>query len=161
MTKEQALLRLQAQCSRSEYCTGQIYEKLTRWAAKGIFCSEDNEWVINLLIADKFVDDYRFACAYTRDKFKISGWGKRKIEYQLRRLRVPTTIINMAVQENCINSTKTNDMLLKLVERKWNSLKKEELPAQKKIKVLRFAIGRGFEYDEIMAALLSVYNFDK
>lgn len=156
MTKEQALARLQMQCGRGEYCTKQIKDKLIRWVVSNKVGNEDVEWIVNSLIEDKFIDDSRFAQSYVRDKFKLSGWGRRKIEYQLYRLGITAGVIEVAVKENYSKTDGGRDLLLSLVNRKWNALKKEEPLVQKRLKVLRFATGRGFEYDDIMAALRKI-----
>ncbi|MEG0517989.1 MAG: regulatory protein RecX [Bacteroidales bacterium] len=153
MTKEQELARLQMQCSRSEYCTGQVREKLRRRSVGGCLEEVDVEWIINSLLADKFIDDSRFTAAYVRDKSRLNGWGRRKIEYQLRKLGVAGEVLETAIRENYGKEDAGADVLGNLVKRKWNSLKKEEAAATKRLKVLRFAAGRGFEYEDIMQAL--------
>lgn len=153
MTKEQILARLQMQCSRSEYCTGQIRTKLLRRTATDALDSGEMEWIIASLVSDKFVDDHRFAAAYVRDKCRLNGWGRRKIEYQLRKLGLSVLVIDVAIKENYGDCNAIGNVLANLVERKWNSLKKEEPPAQKRLKILRFALGRGFEYEDILSAL--------
>eukprot|EP00825_Cyclidium_porcatum_P013541 TRINITY_DN17149_c0_g1_i3.p1 TRINITY_DN17149_c0_g1~~TRINITY_DN17149_c0_g1_i3.p1 ORF type:complete len:150 (-),score=12.85 TRINITY_DN17149_c0_g1_i3:18-467(-) len=58
-------------CSRSEYCTSEIREKLKLWGLS----PEEAVSVIEKLIAEKYVDDERFARAYAKDKFKFNRWG--------------------------------------------------------------------------------------
>lgn len=153
MTREQELARLQMQCSRSEYCTGQVREKLRRRSVDRGLDEADIEWIITSLLTDRFVDDSRFSAAYVRDKFRLNGWGRRKIEYQLRKLGVSAAVLETAIRENYGKENTGADVLGNLVKRKWNSLKKEEPVAAKRLKVLRFAAGRGFEYEDIMQAL--------
>lgn len=153
MTKEQELARLQMQCSRSEYCTGQVREKLRRRSVGGVLEDDDIEWIVNSLLADRFIDDSRFAAAYVRDKSRLNGWGRRKIEYQLRKLGVAAAVLENAIRENYGENGGGKDVLGNLVRRKLSSLKKEEPAAAKRLKVLRFALGRGFEYEDIIQAL--------
>ena len=78
MTPEQALARLQRQCSKAEYCCGQVRKKLQRWslgnaaAGKASFTSAQIESIVEALQKEKFVDDARFANAYVRDKARFS-----------------------------------------------------------------------------------------
>ncbi len=172
MTKEQALERLRSRCSRAEYCSGQIAETLRRWIGRGAgrlpvasvaegealqLCESDIPGIISQLKAEKFIDDSRFAAAFVRDKLKFNGWGPQKILYKLRSFGIDPAIINAAISENCNNvdegALSGRDVLEKLLVKKWKSLKVEEPLQNRKSKVIRFAVGRGFEYGEIIAAL--------
>ena len=35
--------------------------------------------MLQKLLADRFIDDNRYAEAFVRDKIRLSGWGARKI----------------------------------------------------------------------------------
>lgn len=154
MTPEQALARLQGQCSRSEQCSGQVRRKLQRWSdaqkQKGMeeFTEREIERIISSLVKDRFVDDARFAGAYVRDKARFAGWGAVKIAFNLKGLGVEEAVVKDAIAENmdCFASSRLNEIL----QKKWNSLKPDISLQQKREKVLRFAIGRGFQYGQIM-----------
>ena len=154
MTPEQALARLQRQCSRSEQCSGQVRRKLQRWSdaqkQKGMeeFTEREIERIISSLVKDRFVDDARFAGAYVRDKARFAGWGAVKIAFNLKRLGVAEAVVKDAIAENmdCFASSRLNEIL----QKKWNSLKPDISLQQKREKVLRFALGRGFQYGQIM-----------
>lgn len=154
MTPQQALARLQVQCSRSEQCSGQVRRKLQRWSdaqmMKGLagFTSGQIEEIIASLVQDRFVDDARFSGAYVRDKAKFSGWGALKIAYQLKALGVDASIVQQALADN--QEVFDNGSLEKLLRKKWDSLKKDLAMQQKREKVLRFAVSRGFSYVQIM-----------
>lgn len=143
-------------------------------ALSSSFKEEDIPWVIRSLTDDHFVDDVRFANAFVRDKLRFNGWGKQKIIYRLRGLGLSSPIIAEAIAQNYdVNAETTelsentkqgkksevyteplsNQILNKLLERKWKSFKKEEPVQSKKAKTVRFALGRGFEYEPIMACL--------
>ena len=154
MTPQQALARLQVQCSKCELCSGQVRKRLHRWnmaqQQKGMpgLSLQQMEEILDSLIKEKFVDDFRFAGAYVRDKARFSGWGAAKIAYNLKGLGVSDDVAAAALEENkeCFGS----DLLEKILEKKWNSIK-TDIPLQKKReKVLRFALGRGFQYAQIM-----------
>ena len=154
MTPEQALARLQGQCSRCEQCSGQVRRKLQRWSAaqkqKGMaeFTEGEIEGIIDSLVKERFVDDARFAGSYVRDKARFAGWGAVKIAFNLKGLGVAEPVVNKAIAENmeCFASGRLNELL----QKKWNSLKPDLLLQQKREKVLRFALGRGFQYCQIM-----------
>ena len=154
MTPEQALARLQAQCSRSEMCSGQVRRRLLRWSAaqqqKGLagFSDSQMEGIVESLVRDRFVDDARFAGAYVRDKARFSGWGAVKIAYNLKGLGVAESVVKDAIAENM--GSFSPDRLNDILQKKWESLKSGLTLQQKREKVLRFALGRGFQYGQIM-----------
>lgn len=152
-----ALYRMQ--CGRKEVCVSQVRGKLDRMVKKGEITVAEAESILNSLIADKFIDEERFAAAYVRDKFRLSGWGRRKIAYNLVQLGISADRIEKALQENYGSGTDGSaggGVLEKLVQRKWKSLKKEEPDAVKRGKVLRFAMGRGFDYPDILEVLKNI-----
>ena len=154
MTPEQALARLQGQCSKSEHCCSQIRQRLQRWSLKELsygrpgFSEEQIEDIVSSLVADRFVDDSRFAGAYVRDKARFSKWGAVKIAYHLKRLGVAPVAVKVALQENA--SLFGDDLLLDTMRKKWKSLKEDEPVAKKREKLVRFALQRGFDYGQIM-----------
>lgn len=126
--------------------------------------AEDIPYILHLLEKERFIDDRRFAGAYVRDKLRFNGWGKNKISYMLRSLGVEENIIREALAENYREADirkepdcpDAGEVLRKLVENKWKSLKKSEPLQNRKMKVLRFAIGRGFEYSRVLEILQEI-----
>lgn len=157
MTPQQALARLQGQCSKAELCSGQVRKKLLKWSAgnvaegKSPFTVEEMEAVLESLQKDKFVDDARFANAYVRDKARFSKWGRVKIAYNLKALGVDAAIVNETLSVN--SSLFEGDTLLKLLEAKCRSLDKGCTVEKKREKLLRFALGRGFGYGQAKEAV--------
>lgn len=71
---------LQARCSRSECCSRDMRTK----ALKALDGDEEAaERIVASLVADKFVDDLRYASAFAREKSSLSGWGVQKISFAL------------------------------------------------------------------------------
>ena len=115
------------------------------------FSQQQVEEIVASLIKDKFVDDSRFAGAYVRDKARFSGWGAAKIAYNLKVLGIGSDVISCALEDNreCFDDEKLKVML----QKKWNTLKEDMPLQQKREKTLRFALGRGFQYGQIMEAI--------
>lgn len=132
-------------CSKSEKCASEIQEKLKLWDLSG----EETEPVIEKLIAEKYIDDERFARAYVKDKFRFNHWGKQKIMYMLRTKGVSEEIINRALNEN--EDDGYSEKLHKLLEDKARSVKAQNA-FDKRSKLMRFALSRGFESGEIYKA---------
>ncbi len=154
MDKNKILSRLQSDCSRREYSTGQIQRKLDRYILSKAINDKESEEIINDLIRDKFVDNSRFASAYVKDKYNLSGWGRRKIEFHLTKERVPKHIIKESIDSFYPDKEQSdNKVLIRILDQKLKSLDREEDIYKKKVKAIRFAMGRGFDYDEIVTIL--------
>lgn len=142
------LNNLRRQCSRREYCQSDVLKKAEK-ALDGD--RQEAMKVLATLVEEKYVDDRRYAEAYARDKAAISGWGAVKIRYMLSAKGVDRDVISQALEE--IDLKKADDRLRKLLENKYRTLKEDP---QWKMKLLRFALGRGYSYDEVNEVLKSL-----
>ena len=137
--------RMRALCSRREYCRKDILKKvmtaLDGDAAKA-------EEVVGKLVEERYVDDRRYAAAFARDKASIAGWGAAKIRYMLAAKGVDREIIASALEE--VDVSRADARLEKLMENKARSLKDDP---QRRIKLLRFGIGRGYAYEEVSSMI--------
>lgn len=149
-TADKILNNLRRQCSRREYCTADVLKKAEK-ALDGDH--QQAVKVLNVLVDEKYVDDRRYAAAFARDKSTISGWGAVKIRYMLSAKGISRDIISEALEE--VDVRKADDRLRKLLENKNRSLKEDP---QRKMKLLRFALGRGYSYDEVSTILNVVEN---
>jgi regulatory protein len=137
--------RLRALCSRREYCSSDIRRK----ALTALDNDADSaEKVLNLLIKDKYVDDYRYSCAYARDKASIAGWGPSKIKYMLSSKGVARDVIDRAMLE--IDEVKADQRLDRLVRSRYASLRNDP---QVRVKLLRYVLGRGYSYDDASSVI--------
>jgi regulatory protein len=107
--------------------------------------------VLDVLVAEKYVDDLRYATAYAREKAMISGWGETKIRYMLSAKRIDRSLVDQALTE--IDSSKADSRLQKLLENKARTLKADP---QIRLKLLRFALGRGYQYDDVVRVLQDI-----
>lgn len=142
--------RLRNLCSRREYCSSDILKKATSYLEGDADAAEK---VLQTLVAEKYVSDLRYATAYAREKAMISGWGETKIRYMLSGKRIPRDIITQALTE--IDEDKADSRLKKLLENKARSLKDDP---QIRLKLLRFALGRGYQYDDIVPVIDTLLN---
>lgn len=137
--------RMRALCSRREYCRKDVLKKvmtaLDGDAAKA-------EEVVGKLVEERYVDDRRYAAAFARDKASIAGWGAAKIRYMLAAKGVDREIIASALEEIDVN--RADARLEKLMENKARSLKDDP---QRRIKLLRFGVGRGYGYEEVSSVI--------
>ena len=76
-----ALKRAMNLCSKSEHCKKDMQYKLNSWK---LTSERENEAIIQNLLANKFIDEKRYARSYTQDKFRFNKWGKIKIRVMLK-----------------------------------------------------------------------------
>jgi regulatory protein len=107
--------------------------------------------VLEILVSEKYVDDLRYATAYAREKAMISGWGETKIRYMLSAKRIDRSLVDQALTE--VDASKADSRLQKLLENKAKSLKADP---QIRLKLLRFALGRGYQYDDVVRVLQDI-----
>ena len=145
MEEKKVLERLQRQCARMEYCVSDIRRKALK-AMEGD--AEAAARIVDALVRDRFVDDRRYAAAFAREKAALQGWGAVKIRFQLRGKGVSDEVITEALQE--IDPEKAASKLDKLAAERYRLLKDDP---QCKLKMLKALLSRGYEYDEVEAAV--------
>lgn len=145
MDAARCLSRLQKLCSKAEYCRADIYRK----ALKDLEGDEEAAAkVVEALQADKYIDDARYAAAYAREKAALQGWGPVKIRFQLRGKGVSDADIRAGLAE--IEPEKADAKLQKLLQTKAKTL---EGDPQFRLKLIKFGLSRGYEYDAVEKAL--------
>lgn len=137
--------KLRNLCSRREYCSSDIRRKALTALDND---REGADKVMDLLIKDKYVDDYRYSCAYARDKASIAGWGPSKIRYMLSSKGVDRDVIDRAMLE--IDESKAGQRLDRLVRSRYASLRNDP---QVRVKLLRYVVGRGYSYDDASSVI--------
>lgn len=133
--------RLRGQCSRREYCVKDVMQKALK-ALDGD--TQAASAVVEALKKDNYVNDRRYASAFARDKASIQGWGAVKIRYMLSAKGISREDIDAALED--IDAASSDVRLGKLLENKFRTLKEDP---QCKLKMLRFALGRGYGYDQV------------
>ena len=104
--------------------------------------------VVDALVADKYVDDARYASAFAREKASIQGWGPVKIRFQLRSKGISDADIASGMSE--IEEPKAARKLESVLATKYRTLQGDP---QCKLKLLKFALSRGYEYQEVSSIL--------
>ncbi|MBQ2150622.1 MAG: RecX family transcriptional regulator, partial [Bacteroidales bacterium] len=110
MEEKKVLERLQRQCSKAEYCSSDVRRKALK-AMEGD--SEAASRIVEALVRERFVDDGRYAAAFSREKSSLQGWGAVKIRFMLRSKGISDENISAALEE--IDPGKAERKLDKLV----------------------------------------------
>lgn len=138
---KQVLSILEAQCSRREYCRADILKKALERMDGDRDAAEE---IVASLEAGNFVSDLRYASAFAREKASLTGWGPVKIRFALSAKGIARETIDEALAE--IEPEKAEARLERLLETKRKSL---EGDPQIKLKLLKFALSRGYDYDTV------------
>ena len=142
MTEEQALQKLAVLCSQSEHCTSEMKEKMTRWGID----EDAQQRVVEYLVANRYVDDRRYARSFVNDKLKYNKWGPRKMEQSLWMKHIDESILREALDD--VDNEEYISVLRPLLTSKRKTTK-AETDYEMNQKLLRFAIGRGFTFEQV------------
>lgn len=146
------LSRLENLCARREYCCSEMMDKALK-ALDGN--REMAEELLSALKDNGYVDDARYAAAFAREKSSLTGWGPVKIRYALNAKRIDRQMIDAALEE--IDDQRAESRLEKLLQTKWKALQGD---SQAKLKLIKFALGRGYEYEDVRKAVERIITED-
>ena len=141
VSEKSVLSRLQNQCSKREFCKSDIFQKAKK-AMDGDAAAATR--IVDSLVKDKYVDDLRYATAFAREKSSLSGWGKVKISYMLSGKGIDKATIAAALEE--IDPDSSEKKMESVLRAKFRTLEGEK---DAYLKLLRFALSRGYNYDEV------------
>jgi regulatory protein len=139
---------LQRICSKQEKCRADIMDYLVK---KGI-PAESHMEVIAKLMAERYIDEKRYAQAAVRDKFILNRWGKEKIRRFLVAKQVSEENITKAL--GTLDESDYRKMIEEELHKKGLALSDERSDFQE-IKTLRFAASRGYE-EEIVKEICHI-----
>lgn len=137
--------KAEAYCVGAEHCVWEVKLKLQQWGAS----CEQTEQVIAHLQAERFVDERRYCQAFVHDKLLYQGWGRMKMRAQLQTRHLPSQAIEKAL--NDIDEDTYRSVLARVLETKKRSIKSTDPQAREKL--IRFALQRGFTYEEISSIM--------
>src|SRR5690606_1917313 len=146
LSRQQAYKRAESFCAYQERSQQEIRDKLYSWGQH----TDDVENIIVDLIADNFLTEERFAHAYTSGKVRIKKWGRIKIKSNLKFKRVSPRLIKEALEK--IDPDEYSNTLSEVIEKKAATLKETDA-YKRKIKLIQYALSRGFEKDLIFDIL--------
>jgi regulatory protein len=138
-------------CAYQDRSQQEVRDKLYEW---GLWASAV-ENIISKLIGENFLNEERFAKAYTIGKFKQKAWGKNKIAQGLKFKRVPDVLIKKALKG--IPDDDYLLMLQKVLTKKANMVVEKD-SFKRKYKLHQYALSRGYEGD-LIADVLSELVF--
>lgn len=121
----------------------------------------DNELigeVINELIANRIIDDYKFAVQYSDENIRNKLWGKTKVRSELIKRKIDSEIIDKVLE---LKFPAGNDLELavELGRKKIKMLSYKNLDNQQlKQKVILYLYSKGYDYDTGKQALDKLFS---
>jgi Uncharacterized protein conserved in bacteria len=145
--------KLAIECSKREYCVSQLEDKLRKVIKKNeefIIDEKDVGSIIERLKSENYLSNKRFAEAYVNDKLLFNGWGRHKIVFGLRYLKIEEEYINEAINEKY--REKSASIVEKLMRAKYKSLRNIDAELAKQ-KTIKYMLNKGFDYEEVYSKL--------
>lgn len=138
LTADEAFSRLAAACARRELAPADVRQKLLRL---GLTAGAAQD-VLNRLTGEGYVDERRYARAFVNDRTRYDRWGRLKTRQALAAHGIPRHVADEALAD--IDEKDYEAGLRALLATKERSLRTED-EKERRLKLMRFAAGRGFE----------------
>lgn len=143
---EEARVKIQRYCAYQERAHSEVENKLLSFGLTRLSI----DTLLLELMEDNFLNEERFARAYTSGKFRLKRWGRKKIQSALKEKKVSPKCIELGLSE--ISNEEYQEGLEELIESKWLKVElKNEF--ERKGKVAQYAISKGFESDMVWEVL--------
>lgn len=144
LSATEALAKAANLCAKGEHCAADIKEKLRQWGIEG----QDAQEILSHLHQQGFIDEERYTKAYINDKYRFAKWGRTKIEQVLRQKQIPASVFRPLMDE-VIDMSEYTQILRDLLKQKRKTLKEQDDYILRG-KLTRFALQRGFTYEEVL-----------
>ena len=100
---------------------------------------------ISLLKNDGFLDEERFAISFASGKIRIKKWGRIKVRAELSRLRVASSLIEIAL--NAFDEEEYDSLVIETARKKSNLLRETD-KFIKTGKIAQFLVSKGIEQEQ-------------
>jgi len=144
---------MQRYCAYQDRCHHEVRQKLVKLGLYG----DNLEEVLYDLVTEGFLNEERFARSFTRGKFRMKGWGRIRIEQELKKRQISEYCIRKGLEE--IEATAYQKQLYATLQKKGDSLAGNP-PFEQRSKAGQYAIRRGFEPDLVWAAARELFPED-
>ena len=159
LTPQEAYARLASYCAQAERSPSDLRRRMQRLE----LAEELQAELLMRLEAEGFVCGERFARAFVHDKHRFNGWGPRRLEHELRRHGIASSVIAAALEE-LEEETSAGDeesRVLELLRTKQRSLPAGLERRKAYDRLMRFGLYRGYDYDEVREAITQLLDTDE
>lgn len=143
LTEQNALCRVAAYCSKAERCEYDVRKKLVAWELS----EEEQSRIIKRLKEEKYLDNSRYCRSYINDKVKYNKWGEKKIIFELRKKMIAEKDYLPHLKD--VTKDDFEEQLIHILKVKNRTTKAKD-DYDRKTKLMRFALGRGFQMDLVI-----------
>ena len=137
--------KLTSFCAYQERCKSDVLEKLYKLKVP----KDDFDEYLTKLNDQNFLNEERFVKAFISAHSK-KKWGKTKIRSALSGKRIDGGLIKKYL--DLIEEGDYDEQRKVLLQKKWMSIRTGS-PKEKKNKLIRFLLSKGFEMGKVMAAV--------
>lgn len=143
-TLEEARRRMEGYCAYRERCHQEVVAKLKSMG----MIPEAVDAIVVHLIGEGFLNEERFAKAFSSGKLHQKGWGKTRIRRELKLREISEYLIGKTLGE--IPPEEYDEVFHALSEKRWGQLSGEGDPIKKLRKFSDYLLYRGWEFDRIL-----------
>lgn len=151
LSQAEALEKLKTYCAYQERSKRQVVQKMR-------LLGTDKDWdeaLIEALISANYLNQERFAEAYSKGKSRIRGWGKQKIVQRLA-FELGQDYDSEMHLEGVDEEAAQKKLVRDLGKKREILLKKQDKDL--KTKLLNFCISRGFLFEESLKILQTEFG---
>ncbi len=141
LTENELLEKAARYCAYQERSESDVRKRLRSWHVD----EETADRVITGLRSENFIDDRRFASAFTRGRFLLKKWGRIKIRHALLQHGISSAIAEESIYT--IDEVAYLETLRSLLKKRTRSIHSPSL--QEKSRVYNYLRSKGYEYDLI------------
>lgn len=159
LTPQEAYARLANYCAQAERSPSDLRRRMQRLQLEEELQAE----LLTRLEQEGFVSGERFARAFVHDKHRFNGWGPRRLEHELRRHGIASSVIAAALEE-LEEETSAEDeepRVLELLRTKQRSLPAGLERRKAYDRLMRFGLYRGYDYDEVREAITQLLDTEE
>lgn len=130
-------------CVYQDRCHSEVEQKMKEF----LLIPEAKEEILLYLIKENYLNEERFTRSYVRGKFYIKKWGRNKIKVNLLQKGISEKLIIKAYDEI---DEKDYLVAIKTILEKITPTLKGLKEYQKKQKIIKYLLSKGYEYDLIV-----------
>ncbi len=146
LTEIEVWNRISGYCSIAEHCRLDASEKMRKWGTT----QEVILRILDKLEKENYINEERYSSAFVKDKYRFAKWGKVKISQALQQKNIPAGFRSSALE--AIDQDEYMEILGNLLRAKRKNVHAQN-EYEKNGKLIRFALGRGFEMKDIRLCL--------
>ncbi len=132
-------------CAYQERCVSDVKEKMRKLKVE----KQDYDGYIEKLKDSNFLNEERFVKYYVSAHAK-KKWGKTKMKSALGAKRIDSSLIKTYLDD--MDEGDYDEQIKTIAEKQWNTIK-AKTPRDKKTKMLRFLLSKGYEMSKALSAI--------